>query len=152
MKVAFQIHKAHWIQREFKLIPSTAADPPAPRPPGRETWSVSALRNWKHRRKQKEVTGSNHGLFLDTLSSWLARAKNPHMGERCGNPRTCKGLFSIALSQISSSTAARSAAKGPFPAYITSPTLRPFLHVAPTPTTVPATPTRRFTHARKKST
>jgi hypothetical protein len=24
----------------------------------------------------------------------LARAKIPHMGGRCGNPRTCKGLFS----------------------------------------------------------
>merc|ERR1711965_1183272 len=32
--------------------------------------------------------------FLDTLSRWLARAKIPHMGGKCGNPRTCKGLFS----------------------------------------------------------
>ena len=39
-------------------------------------------------------TRQNHDSFLDALSSWLARAKIPHMGGKYGNPRTCKGLFS----------------------------------------------------------
>ena len=49
----------------------------------------------------KKVTGAigdgtrqNHNAFLDRVSEWLARAKIPHMGGKCGNPRTCKGLFS----------------------------------------------------------
>ena len=43
---------------------------------------------------KQDGTRQNHDLFLDTLSRWLARAKLPHMGGKCGNPRTCKGLFS----------------------------------------------------------
>ena len=49
----------------------------------------------------KKVTGAigdgtrqNHNAFVDRVSEWLARAKIPHMGGKCGNPRTCKGLFS----------------------------------------------------------
>jgi hypothetical protein len=43
---------------------------------------------------KQDGTRQNHDSFLNALSSWLARAKIPHMGGRCGNPRTCKGLFS----------------------------------------------------------
>ena len=43
---------------------------------------------------KQDGTRQNHDSFLDTLSRWLARAKIPHMGGKCGNPRTCKGLFS----------------------------------------------------------
>ena len=52
---------------------------------------------------KQDGTRQNHDSFLDTLSRWLARAKIPHMGGKCGNPRTCKGLFlriSYRLAQI----------------------------------------------------
>ena len=43
---------------------------------------------------KQDDTRQNHDSYLDTLSRWLARAKNPHMGGKCGNPSTCRGLFS----------------------------------------------------------
>ena len=43
---------------------------------------------------KQDGTRQNHDSFLDTLSRWQARAKIPHMGGKCGNLRTCKGLFS----------------------------------------------------------
>ena len=56
---------------------------------------------------KQDGTRQNHDSFLDVISSWLARAKIPHMGGKHGNPRTCKGLFSrisYRLAQIEETT------------------------------------------------
>ena len=56
---------------------------------------------------KQDGTRQNHDSFLDVISSWLARAKIPHMGGKHGNPRTCKGLFSrisYRLAQIEDTT------------------------------------------------
>jgi len=39
-------------------------------------------------------TRQNHDSFVDTLSSWLARARKSHTGGNNGKPRTCKGISS----------------------------------------------------------
>ena len=59
----------------------------------------------------KKVTGAkhdgtrqNHNAFQDRISESLARAKIPHMGGKCGNPRTCKGLFSRISYRLSQQT------------------------------------------------
>jgi len=44
--------------------------------------------------KKNDGTRQNHDSFVNTLSSWLARARKSHMGGSNGKPRTCKGLFS----------------------------------------------------------
>ena len=43
---------------------------------------------------KNDGTRQNHDSFVNTLSSWLARARKSHMGGSNGKPRTCKGLFS----------------------------------------------------------
>jgi hypothetical protein len=43
---------------------------------------------------KNDGTRQNHVSFVNTLSSWLARARKPHMGGSNGRPRTCKDLFS----------------------------------------------------------
>ena len=56
---------------------------------------------------KQDGTRQNHDSLLDVISSWLARAKIPHMGGKHGNPRTCKGLFSrisYRLAQIEETT------------------------------------------------
>ena len=59
----------------------------------------------------KKVTGAkydgtrqNHNAFQDRISESLAQAKIPHMGGKCGNPRTCKGIFSRISHRLSQRT------------------------------------------------
>jgi len=43
---------------------------------------------------KNDGTRQNHDSFVNTLPSWLARARKSHLGGSNGKPRTCKGLYS----------------------------------------------------------
>ena len=63
---------------------------------------------------KNDGTRQNHGSFVNTLPSWLARARKPHMGGSNGRPRTCKDLFSrisYRLSQLEEARTQKGASK-----------------------------------------